>query len=45
MPKLSVSVDRNANLKVLRRLEEEGLVELFALAIEGNEDTKKLKSK
>jgi hypothetical protein len=44
MKKLSVSVDKNANLKALRRLEGFGLVELFAVAIEGIEDTSKLKN-
>ena len=45
MEKLTVSVDRNADLKALKKLEASGLVELFAVAIEGFEDTRKLKNK
>jgi hypothetical protein len=42
--KLTVSVDKNADLKSLKRLEASGLIELFAVSIEGFEDTKKLKN-
>lgn len=44
MEKITVSVDKNADLKALRRLEAADLVELFAVSIEGFEDTKKLKN-
>ncbi|MCB6179996.1 hypothetical protein LHP98_17900 [Rhodobacter sp. Har01] len=44
MGKLTVSVDRNADLKALRKLEAAGLVELFGVSIEGIQDTKKLKN-
>lgn len=45
MAKITVSVDKNADLKALRKLEASGLVELFAVDIEGFEDTKKVKKK
>lgn len=45
MVRLTVTVDRNADLKALRKLEAKGLIELFAVAIEGFEDTNKLKNK
>lgn len=45
MQKLTVSVDKNADLKALRKLEADGLVELFAVSIEGFEDTSKVRNK
>ena len=45
MRKLAISVDKNADLKALRKLEVSGLVELYAVGIEGFENTKKLKNK
>ena len=45
MAVITVTVDRNADLKTLKKMEVAGLVELFALGIEGFEDTKKLRNK
>ena len=45
MSKLPITVDKNADLKALKRLEVAGSVKLFAVAIEGFQDTKKLKNK
>lgn len=45
MQRLKVTVDRNADLKALRKLEADGLLELYVVAIEGFEDTGKVKNK
>ncbi|MFZ1661119.1 MAG: hypothetical protein WAT77_04105 [Paracoccaceae bacterium] len=45
MQTLTASVDKNADLKALKKVEVSGLVELFAVAIEGFEDTGKLRNK
>ncbi|WP_323775974.1 hypothetical protein [Leisingera sp.] len=43
--KLTVTCDRCANIKVLRRLELDGLIEIHAIAIEGMEDNRKVSQK
>lgn len=45
MQTLTASVDKNADLKALKKVEVSGLVELFAVAIEGFEDTGKIPNK
>jgi len=45
VPKLTLTVDANANQKLLRQLERKGFVELHAINIENMIDNKKLKRK
>jgi hypothetical protein len=45
MPKTSLTVDGNANQKLLRQLERQGFVEIHALNIESAIDNKRLKRK
>lgn len=42
---LRVSCDRNVNIKPLRKLERDGKIEIFGVAIEGHEDNRKLTNK
>ncbi|WP_146193190.1 DUF3095 domain-containing protein [Maritimibacter sp. 55A14] len=39
---LTVSCDRDANIKLLRQLELAGKIEIYGVAIEGHEDNRKL---
>ena len=45
MKPLSVTCDKNADLRRLRQLQRIGLIELHTLAIEGFENTPKIKNK
>ncbi len=45
MCKVTVTCDKNTNLKKLKGLERKGLIKIYAVAIEGFEDTNKITRK
>ena len=42
---LTVTCDRNSDIKTLRKLEQQGKIKIYGVAIEGHEDNRKLSNK